>query len=998
MAVKKQVTYQELLQLAADSEEGKRNLGDEGPRQPVEMFENERYRPGIGWSGGYLLATERSTFSNRQGRLGAYTFNACAQKLSVEDSSGWQLDRHWMDVDDDGWQYANDFGKFEGHLKEGRSNSKPKTMHFVRRRRWIYGVMSTSYAKERIVDEITQEMIMMEEKLRQSRRQEEVKWENTKPTRYETIKKITKAYKIAQIEQDKISAQFKAYRKLEKKRGQKWVPANAKETVDAIPEARMEQDQKEALKARLEFLEQELVLLKARQLGKQIDNMFSPTKHDNMRIPVEGANIRIGEVWVESIQGKVNLSVVNGDHKLCVNKDGNPEFRCELRGPSDYVRDDEMEAMESDSDDDDDDQSAEPTTGVGGGIVGSVRDNASRIRAKVRGSVRQGGKMAGTAMKLGAGKMVDAALVPSRAVQHVMVGSAHSKYGAGICIKVLLVDFELAGEPGTGIPNLKFDRIQLELEVFARMSAVFDKSRGKWVPGKDFKLKLVRFRGPSSLIVWAGKRILGLVKPMIKTLVAQALPVELGHLAAVKDGFEIETVADFNIVGNQNADDLVADLVSEAATSCLRFGGSARRVSAGLKQFHKLVKVLPPKMKMPPLKTVVELIRYVMDRRDSVDWPKIVNAWEALALAASADPKIHFKLTGREEAELPYRNLFERARIMGLKPIKLNVRLGKLEVKLSALPALEHGQALALRLIESGHTKNEKMTDKITNKASVSTTKADVLVLANSGKDLEPKLEAIKGLCTFLKDVLVEVTKNLKKLQVKVGVQLQGGASEVGQIGIYINDLMYDGPLRNMLMLGGATIPRVQSQSEFSLFGYDQFLTSRRRGLYSWAIHFAQEAWRRKVTIVGGEHKSWSGVLCGPAPTDPEGIPKFEDAAVYEIKLETGSFAHIRGDELQFAVAAIEEAKQEAAAVVLEAGATREEEEGERNSQEEADDPTIEPIIELLFSRIDIEIYADAPPPGVRLTESFTQNNSSWRREDKMRSKTLHEAKAFRSE
>jgi hypothetical protein len=154
MAVRKEVTYQELLELATASAEGKRHLGEDSTHEPLEMFENERYRPGIGWSSGYLLATERTIFSDRQvhmagrkvvcisscscrillqGRNGTSTFTEFAQKLGAEDAGGWQLDRGWMNVCNEGWQYANDFSKFEGHLKQGRSNCKAKTLHFVRR-------------------------------------------------------------------------------------------------------------------------------------------------------------------------------------------------------------------------------------------------------------------------------------------------------------------------------------------------------------------------------------------------------------------------------------------------------------------------------------------------------------------------------------------------------------------------------------------------------------------------------------------------------------------------------------------------------------------------------------------------------------------------------------------------------------------------------------------------------------------------------------------------
>ena len=46
IAIAKDVTYQELLQLVVGSEQWKRRL--QGAKQD-EIYENERYRPGVGW-------------------------------------------------------------------------------------------------------------------------------------------------------------------------------------------------------------------------------------------------------------------------------------------------------------------------------------------------------------------------------------------------------------------------------------------------------------------------------------------------------------------------------------------------------------------------------------------------------------------------------------------------------------------------------------------------------------------------------------------------------------------------------------------------------------------------------------------------------------------------------------------------------------------------------------------------------------------------------------
>jgi hypothetical protein len=56
-----------------------------------------------------------------------------------------------------------------------------------------------------------------------------------------------------------------------------------------------------------------------------------------------------------------------------------------------------------------------------------------------------------------------------------------------------------------------------------------------------------------------------------------------------------------------------------------------------------------------------------------------VDVWEALATAAAASGDMDFDIGGQHQH--PYRTLFERARIMSLKPIKFKLSLTKFELK-----------------------------------------------------------------------------------------------------------------------------------------------------------------------------------------------------------------------------------------------------------------------------------------------------------------------------
>jgi hypothetical protein len=383
----------------------------------------------------------------------------------------------------------------------------------------------------------------------------------------------------------------------------------------------MDSTQKDLLKEKLVALNLEKDLLRERLLTKKLDNTFAPGD-DDVRFPVEGAyirctdgankrrcksmrairtpscillrtpidytvsqlacslvcsatyplslqslntcpRIRIGEVWMESIQGRISFSVANWTHTLCQNKQGGSEFRCELRGPRDYVRQAGLQEVASDDDEevsggrkrsnsrgsnhsyggrsyDSVESRASAASGghdsrpsklgpiggaigaVGGAMVGAV-GAVGVVGQQARQSVVAGAGRAGTILKEGANVAVQGAIGvkegvaagPSRAVQHGEGASAgstcthdrthvhshsyslvlyprsycacsrlrpvllghQSKYGTGLCIKVLLCDFELVCEPGTRVPDLKYDRIEIELEVFARLTAVFDKGK-----------------------------------------------------------------------------------------------------------------------------------------------------------------------------------------------------------------------------------------------------------------------------------------------------------------------------------------------------------------------------------------------------------------------------------------------------------------------------------------------------------------------------------------
>ena len=100
-------------------------------RVVVHMYENERLIRGLGWSKNYLLPTDRDPFTDRNGKK----IPPDAVRLPSDDwmwTGDWQLDfklRRAGEVDEEGWEFANDFPR--------KYSARFRWFHNVRRRRWI---------------------------------------------------------------------------------------------------------------------------------------------------------------------------------------------------------------------------------------------------------------------------------------------------------------------------------------------------------------------------------------------------------------------------------------------------------------------------------------------------------------------------------------------------------------------------------------------------------------------------------------------------------------------------------------------------------------------------------------------------------------------------------------------------------------------------------------------------------------------------------------------
>jgi hypothetical protein len=222
------------------------------------------------------------------------------------------------------------------------------------------------------------------------------------------------------------------------------------------------------------------------------------------------------------------------------------------------------------------------------------------------------------------------------------------KPSSGIVVKLMLNDFELKGEPGkkSKVPTLKFEQIGLELEVYTKLQAVFkpgeggdymsrgegqeEQEHGKWVAGKEFKIKLVRFScfGAGKFTAMVANKVIALVRPLISRAICKLLPPELGSLLSTRDGLHIDLEAEFDISGQYTVTNLDSKLSSSEGVQLLRPQVKSDdveglretgKVGQAVKQFAELLGALSPaqRAKLPKLDTVLQLARYVSARRNA---------------------------------------------------------------------------------------------------------------------------------------------------------------------------------------------------------------------------------------------------------------------------------------------------------------------------------------------------------------------------------------------
>jgi hypothetical protein len=136
----------------------------------IELYENERYSPVVGWSPKSLGMTDRKALSNHDGTEGFDSLEEANQSLlpkgiklqnylfyfllhlcegwQWDANSSWSVDKQLTDIDADGWSYCTDFTSYSSEITgcintlvttagAGKGTGQKGMMHFVRRRKLV---------------------------------------------------------------------------------------------------------------------------------------------------------------------------------------------------------------------------------------------------------------------------------------------------------------------------------------------------------------------------------------------------------------------------------------------------------------------------------------------------------------------------------------------------------------------------------------------------------------------------------------------------------------------------------------------------------------------------------------------------------------------------------------------------------------------------------------------------------------------------------------------
>ena len=111
--------------------------------------------------------------------------------------------------------------------------------------------------------------------------------------------------------------------------------------------------------------------------------------------------------------------------------------------------------------------------------------------------------------------------------------------------------FKLKGDRGKGVPRIFLDSVKVTVTLRVTIMLTYHVKSKQWVSSaQNFKVEMIKFKGPFGLSRSVVAGVLSIVVPMLRNQLMAALPPELGMFIASMPS-PLSVRGEFNIVGTE---------------------------------------------------------------------------------------------------------------------------------------------------------------------------------------------------------------------------------------------------------------------------------------------------------------------------------------------------------------------------------------------------------------------------------------------------------------
>jgi hypothetical protein len=349
-------------------------------------------------------------------------------------------------------------------------------------------------------------------------------------------------------------------------------------------------------------------------------------------------------------------------------------------------------------------------------------------------------------------------------------GDMHSgkeKCEEGMKVTFKIDHFKSAGDKGKNVPRTTLAEVKVRLSLIVNVLLYFDTGKKVWCcdGGDDFRMELLKFRGPFGTGKNMVNGILNLMAPKIMAVILEILPRELGELISSLPS-PTELRGHFEVKGTPLT--TLSEPMANVEEMCRACESSPRQLT----MFLAMQRYCMERGSYHELKTVNDVLAYIKKyRRNTRIWRNICWCWEQCCSLYCEQVQV----SKAEEAmragasrfqsknyEVTFIQVLAGVEEIKRKQISLTFHLDQVESQASANKVLRHFYQFFYRFVRT-EKEGELQTCGTMNckKALIAKT---VIMLDKITQSYDRALEAIKASC-----------RNFDFAEMRVGASLTSG-------------------------------------------------------------------------------------------------------------------------------------------------------------------------------------------------------------------------------